>query len=102
MSEINMERAIEIARSYFSKITGEEDFISSTGVAHINWIGFDIIDAMEKEETFVIRCEMKENIFSSKKHRYTVKLDTKGEIKKVTLSEVQRVPWKAPIGQSHL
>lgn len=78
-----MERAIEIVRSYFSKMTGEEDFISSTGVAHINWIGFDIIEATEKEETFVIRCEMKENIFSSKKHRYTVKLDKRGEIKEV-------------------
>jgi len=83
MSEVNMERAIEIVRSYFSKMTGEEDFISSTGVAHINWIGFDIIEATEKEETFVIRCEMKENIFSSKKHRYTVKLDKRGEIKEV-------------------
>ena len=67
MSEVNMERAIEIVRSYFSKMTGEEDFISSTGVAHINWIGFDIIEATEKEETFVIRCEMKENIFFFKK-----------------------------------
>jgi len=62
-----MERAIEIVRSDFSKITGEDDFISSTGVAHINWIGFDIIEATEKEETFVIRCEMKENIFFFKK-----------------------------------
>jgi len=67
MSEVNMERAIEIVRSDFSKITGEDDFISSTGVAHINWIGFDIIEATEKEETFVIRCEMKENIFFFKK-----------------------------------
>ncbi|MCD6214473.1 MAG: hypothetical protein J7J46_05815 [Candidatus Desulfofervidus sp.] len=52
-----MERGIEIVRSYFSKITGknEDDFVSSTGVAHINWIGFDIIEATEKEETFVIR-----------------------------------------------
>ena len=83
MSEVNMERAIEIVRSDFSKITGEDDFISSIGVAHINWIGFDIIEATEKEETFVIRCEMKENIFSSKKHRYTVKLDKRGEIKEV-------------------
>ncbi|MCW7069541.1 MAG: hypothetical protein OCU17_02895 [Methanophagales archaeon] len=57
MSEVNMERGIEIVRSYFSKITGknEDDFVSSTGVAHINWIGFDIIEATEKEETFVIR-----------------------------------------------
>jgi len=62
-----MERAIEIVRSDFSKITGEDDFISSIGVAHINWIGFDIIEATEKEETFVIRCEMKENIFFFKK-----------------------------------
>ncbi|RLG33022.1 hypothetical protein DRN80_05310 [Methanosarcinales archaeon] len=67
MSEVNMERAIEIVRSDFSKITGEDDFISSIGVAHINWIGFDIIEATEKEETFVIRCEMKENIFFFKK-----------------------------------
>ena len=67
MSEVNMERAIEIVRSDFSKITGEDDFISSTGAAHINWIGFDIIEATEKEETFVIRCEMKENIFFFKK-----------------------------------
>ena len=57
MSEVNMERRIEIVRSYFSKITGEDedDFVSSTGVAHISWIGFDITEATEKEETFVIR-----------------------------------------------
>jgi len=57
MSEVNMERGIEIVRSFFSKITGknEDDFVSSTGVAHISWIGFEIIEATEKEETFVIR-----------------------------------------------
>lgn len=83
MSEINIERAIEIVRSYFSKIRGEEELISSLNLPRSNLIGFDVIDAMEKEEVYVIRCELKENIFSSKKLRYTVKVDAKGELKEV-------------------
>ncbi len=52
MSEVNIERGIEIVRSYFSKITGEDedDFVSSTGVAHISWIGFDIIEARKRRD----------------------------------------------------
>ena len=38
---------------------------------------------MEKEGLYVIRCEAKENLFSSEKLRYTVKVDAKGEIKVV-------------------
>ena len=47
-----MERGIEIVRSFFSKITGknEDDFVSSTGVAHISWIGFDIIEARKRRD----------------------------------------------------
>ena len=83
MSEINIEKAIEIVRSYFSKIRGEEELISSLNLPSSDWIGFDVVDAMEKEGLYVIRCELKENIFSSKKLRYTVKVDAKGEIKVV-------------------
>ena len=83
MSEINIEKAIEIVRSYFSKIRGEEELISSLNLPSSDWIGFDVVDAMEKEGLYVIRCELKENIFSSKKLRYTVKVDAKGEIKAV-------------------
>jgi hypothetical protein len=83
MSEINMDKAIEIVRSYFSKMTGEEDFISSADVPPMNWIGFDVIEAMEKEGVFVVRCEVKEELFSTKKRRYIVKVDTKGELREV-------------------
>ena len=83
MSEINIEGAIEIVRSYFSKIRGEEVLISSLNLPRSNWIGFDVIDTMEKKGLYVIRCEAKENLFSSEKLRYTVKVDAKGEIKVV-------------------
>lgn len=83
MSEINMRGAIEIVKSYFSKIRGEEELISSLNLPHSNWIGFDAIDTMEKEGLYVVRCEVKENIFSSEKRIYTVKVDVNGEIKAV-------------------
>ncbi len=83
MSEINMEKAIEIVKSYFSKIRGEEELISSLNLPHSNWIGFDAIGTMEKEGLYVVRCEVKENLFSSEKRRYTVKVDVNGEIKVV-------------------
>ena len=83
MSEIDIEGAIEIVRSYFRKIRGEDELVSSLDLPHSNLIGFDVIDAMEEEDVYVIRCELKENIFSSKKLRYTVKVDVKGEIKEV-------------------
>lgn len=78
-----MDKAIEIVRSYFSKMTGEGDFISSADVPPINWMGFDVIEAVEKEGVFVVRCEVKEELLSPKKRRYRVKVDAKGELREV-------------------
>ena len=57
--------------------------ISSLNLPRSNWIGFDVIDAMEKEGLYIIQCEAKDNLFSSEKLRYRVKVDAKGEIKVV-------------------
>ncbi len=82
-SGIDMEGAIEIVRSYFSKMRGEEELISSLRLPHSNWIGFDVIETTEKEGLYVIKCEVRENIFSPQKLKYMVKVDARGKLKEV-------------------
>ena len=78
-----MNGAIEIVRGYFSKIRGEEEVTKALALPNANLIEFDVIDAMEKEDVYIIKCEVKEGVFLPKKHRYTVKIDAKGEINEV-------------------
>ncbi|MEA1994395.1 MAG: hypothetical protein U9N35_08425 [Euryarchaeota archaeon] len=80
MKQIDMEKAIEIVKDYFNKVKGERKMFDRP---FVEWLGFDVISAEEKDEIYVIKCELTENPFTTEKHKYTVKLDTRGEIRQV-------------------
>lgn len=92
MPKITTQDAIEIVKSYFSKLYGEEDFARAAGIPPSNLIGFSIVEAVEKDGIYEITCEVKDGIFSQNKRRYTVKLDLNGELKEVKRDESKVIP----------
>jgi hypothetical protein len=81
--EINIVKAIELARDYFSKLYREEEYAKATGLAIPNLIGFNTISATEENGLYVIKCEVKESYFSLNKNVYTVKINKMGELKEL-------------------
>lgn len=58
-----MDRAIELARDYFSKLYREEEYAKAAGLTIPNLIGFNTISATEEDGLYIIKCEVKEAIF---------------------------------------
>ena len=71
--EINMDKAIELARNYFSKLYREEEYSKATGLTIPNLIGFNTISATEENGLYIIKCEVKDSYFSPMKYVYTLK-----------------------------
>jgi hypothetical protein len=92
MKKITTLDAIEIVRSYFSRLYGEEDFAKAAGIPQSNLIGFALVEATERDGMYSITCEVKDGIFSQNKRRYTVKLDIEGELKEVKRDESKTIP----------
>jgi hypothetical protein len=81
--EINMDKAIELARNYFSKLYREEEYSKATGLTIPNLIGFNTISATEENGLYIIKCEVKDSYFSPIKYVYTLKINKMGELKEL-------------------
>ncbi len=84
--------AIEVVKSYFSRLYGEEDFAKAAGIPPLNLIGFALVEAVEMDGMYSITCEVKDGIFFQNKRRCTVKLDLNGELKEVRRDESMVIP----------
>lgn len=87
LQEINMDRAIELARDYFSKLYREEEYAKAAGLTIPNLIGFNTISATEEDGLYIIKCEVKESYFSITKYKYILKINKLGELKELKREE---------------
>lgn len=81
-SKISTEKAIEIVKEYFSKLKGANIEVGLRKL--IDWLDFDVINAKEESEQFIIVCELLENLYAKKKDKYTFKISKEGKIIEVT------------------
>ena len=81
-TKIDTEKAIEIVKDYFVKLKGANVEVGARKL--IDWLNFDVITAKEERDQFTINCELLENLFSSKKEKYTINVSKTGKITEVT------------------
>lgn len=70
---INITEAVKIAENYFKELYHEKETSESMGLPpNYSWIAFDIVEAKEYSDTYIIKCEVKPNMFASLKHTYVL------------------------------
>lgn len=79
-STIDLKEAIDVAHDYFSELYHEREYANAVGLPDLNWIGFNVLDAEEKNGIFEIKCEVKDNYFSHVKSKYHLKISKDGTI----------------------
>jgi hypothetical protein len=78
---INIKQAVKIAEDYFKELYHEKETSESMGLPlNYSWIAFDIAEAKEDSNTYIIKCEVKPNIFASLKHTYVLQVSKEGVI----------------------
>ena len=78
---INITQAVKIAEDYFKELYHEKETSESMGLPpNYSWIAFDIVEAKEDSNTYIIKCEVKPNMFGSLKHTYVLNINKEGVI----------------------
>lgn len=81
---IDIALAIKIAENYFKELYHEKETSESMGLPpNFSWISFEIVDATEESNTYIIKCEVKPNMFAAAKNVYVLKMDKRGVIKEI-------------------
>jgi len=78
----NMQQAVEVVKDFFRTVKGA-DKISGRDI--IDWLNFNVVSAKEKyddygDKQFEIICELNEGLFSANIEKFSVTVNTKGEV----------------------
>lgn len=78
---INIAEAVKIVEGYFKDLYHEKETSESMGLPpNYSWIAFDIVEAKEVSNKYVIKCEVKPSMFASIKHTYIIEVSKVGMI----------------------
>lgn len=79
--KISIQEATKIVKDYFGQMLGAGEVVA--GKKLIDWLDFRLISALGKTDYYLIKCELKENIFSVTRLTYLIKVSYTGTIKEV-------------------
>lgn len=78
---VNLTQAVKIAESYFKELYHEKETSESVGLPpNYSWIGFDVVEAKEASNAYIIKCEVKPRLFSAITHTYVIEVNKEGVI----------------------
>ena len=79
--DINADTASFLVKDYLNKIRFGN--VEMSGRPLIEQMDFTITQVEEQEGVFIVKCELNQNLFDTKKIYYTFEVDKKGKIKKI-------------------
>ena len=79
--EINAGAAAKVVKNFLEEMRGAKIKLFNRPL--FDWMNFKVTSVDEENGLFIVKCELLEDLFSSKKEKYTIKVNKKGEIKRV-------------------